>query len=95
MRRLFSPETARRGNVYGIAGMAIAVVTTFALPQVENYGLIIFGIMVGGIIGSVIARRIQMTASASAPSCTLAKPTYNIHRCAGISRGERRNASLT
>lgn len=62
LKGLSSPETARRGNTYGIAGMVIAIITTLALPGVNNYGLILFGIMIGGIIGATIARRIAMTA---------------------------------
>src|SRR5205085_1767924 len=62
LKGLSSPETARRGNIYGIAGMAIAVGTTLFMPQISNYALIIFGIAIGAIIGAVIARRIQMTA---------------------------------
>ncbi|MDX1975089.1 MAG: NAD(P)(+) transhydrogenase (Re/Si-specific) subunit beta [Rickettsiales bacterium] len=62
LKGLSSPETARRGNLYGMIGMVIAVLTTFAMPNVSNYGLIIFAIMIGGIIGTTIARKIQMTA---------------------------------
>ena len=59
---LSSPESARRGNMYGMVGMGIAVVTTLCMPQISNYALIIFGVMIGGIIGATIARKIQMTA---------------------------------
>jgi H+-translocating NAD(P) transhydrogenase subunit beta len=62
LKGLSSPETARRGNAYGIAGMVIAIVTTLAMPAMNNYALILFGIMIGGIIGTGIARKIQMTA---------------------------------
>jgi len=62
LKGLSSPETARRGNVYGIVGMAIAIVTTLFMPSISNYALILFGIMIGGVIGAVIARKIQMTA---------------------------------
>ncbi|MGF1625169.1 MAG: NAD(P)(+) transhydrogenase (Re/Si-specific) subunit beta, partial [Alphaproteobacteria bacterium] len=63
LRGLSSPETARRGNFYGIAGMAIAILTTLFGPQVQGYyWLIILGIVIGGAIGYVIANRIQMTA---------------------------------
>ncbi|MGH7094536.1 MAG: NAD(P)(+) transhydrogenase (Re/Si-specific) subunit beta, partial [Stellaceae bacterium] len=54
--------TARGGNLYGIAGMAIAILTTLATPQVVSYWLIIVGIVIGGAIGAAISRRIQMTA---------------------------------
>ncbi|MEE8275634.1 MAG: NAD(P)(+) transhydrogenase (Re/Si-specific) subunit beta [Alphaproteobacteria bacterium] len=62
LKGLSSPTTARKGNLFGIAGMVIAIATTFALPGVLSYGLIISGMLVGGAIGTVIALRIQMTA---------------------------------
>jgi NAD(P) transhydrogenase subunit beta len=62
LRGLSHPESSRAGNVYGIAGMVIAVVTTLALPGVVSYWLIAAGVLVGGAIGTVIALRIQMTA---------------------------------
>ncbi|HEX6442420.1 MAG TPA: NAD(P)(+) transhydrogenase (Re/Si-specific) subunit beta [Stellaceae bacterium] len=62
LRGLSSPETARGGNLYGIAGMVIAVLTTLASPEVVSYWLILLGIVIGGAIGAYIALRIQMTA---------------------------------
>ena len=62
LRGLSSPETARRGNLLGIVGMVIAVVATLASPEVVSYTTIIVGIVIGGAIGTVIARRIEMTA---------------------------------
>ena len=62
LRGLSSPETARRGNIYGITGMIIAVITTLLLPGIESYGLIALGILVGGVIGTSIALKIEMTA---------------------------------
>ena len=62
LKGLSSPTTARKGNLFGIAGMVIAMATTFALPGVLSYGLIVSGMLVGGAIGTVIALRIQMTA---------------------------------
>ena len=62
LRGLSSPETARRGNAIGIAGMVIAVATTLADPGVVSFELIAAGVVVGGAIGTVIALRIQMTA---------------------------------
>ena len=62
LKGLSSPETARRGNVYGMVGMALAILTTLFMPSISNYALIIFGMLVGGIIGAVIARTIEMTA---------------------------------
>ena len=62
LRGLSSPRTARAGNLYGIAGMVIAVVTTLLVPNVVSYWLIIAGIIIGGAIGTYIALQIQMTA---------------------------------
>src|SRR5258708_7564500 len=62
LRGLSSPETARQGNMLGIAGMVIAIATTLATPHVMSFGAIIAAIIVGGAIGSVIAWKIQMTA---------------------------------
>jgi len=62
LRGLSHPETSRNGLRFGMAGMAIAVLTTlFILPEV-NLVLIFAGVLVGGSIGTVIALRIQMTA---------------------------------
>ncbi|HSE76691.1 MAG TPA: NAD(P)(+) transhydrogenase (Re/Si-specific) subunit beta [Alphaproteobacteria bacterium] len=62
LRGLSSPETARPGNVYGIVGMAIAIFTTLAEPEMSGFGSIFVGIVIGGAIGTFIALRIQMTA---------------------------------
>ncbi|MEY3038357.1 MAG: transhydrogenase subunit beta, partial [Pseudomonadota bacterium] len=54
-------ESARRGNFYGMLGMAIAVgVTVFGLVN-NNYGMLVGGIVVGGIIGYILAQRVEMT----------------------------------
>ncbi|MBL6958409.1 MAG: NAD(P)(+) transhydrogenase (Re/Si-specific) subunit beta [Rhodospirillales bacterium] len=62
LRGLSSPESARNGNYFGIAGMVIAIVTTLLDPGVVSFGSIILGILIGGSIGTVVALRIQMTA---------------------------------
>src|SRR5437667_8866282 len=62
LRGLSSPDTARAGNIYGIAGMAIAIVTTLAMPQIVSPWLIAIGLLLGGAIGTYIAWQIQMTA---------------------------------
>jgi proton-translocating NAD(P)+ transhydrogenase subunit beta len=62
LRGLSSPETARGGNIFGIAGMAIAIGTTLATPQIVSYWLIVVGLVIGGGAGAYIARQIQMTA---------------------------------
>ena len=60
LKGLSSPESARRGNLFGIIGMAIAVATTLTLTQ--NWILILACIAVGGVIGAIVAQRVQMTA---------------------------------
>ncbi|MFN8972700.1 MAG: NAD(P)(+) transhydrogenase (Re/Si-specific) subunit beta [Alphaproteobacteria bacterium] len=62
LRGLSSPASAQQGNRYGMAGMALAIITTLTLPVVQNYLWIILGIAAGGIVGALIARRIAMTA---------------------------------
>ncbi len=62
LRGLSHPETARRGNQFGIGGMAIAILTTLASPSVLSYELILVGLVLGGAIGTLIARKIVMTA---------------------------------
>jgi len=64
LRGLSHPETSRRGNYMGMAGMAIAVLTTLAVavPDALKFLLILAGIAVGGGIGAYIASRIPMTA---------------------------------
>jgi NAD(P) transhydrogenase subunit beta len=58
---LSSPKTSRQGNYLGIAGMAIAILTTLFLPQIHNIGLIILAIIIGGAIGYFIAMKVKMT----------------------------------
>ena len=57
---LSSPETARRGNQYGMIGMAIALVATIA-GVTGNVEILMVALLVGGSIGLVLARRVQMT----------------------------------
>lgn len=61
LRGLSSPETSRAGNIYGMVGMAIAMITTILNPEIVSYDWIIGAIVVGGAIGFVIARKIAMT----------------------------------
>jgi len=62
LKGLSSPETARHGNIYGIAGMVIAIGTTLALSMMSGYLAIAIAIIIGGAAGTFIALRIQMTA---------------------------------
>jgi len=60
---LSNPETARRGNLYGIVGMAIAVLATVFGPRVTLAGIpwIVGAMVVGGSIGLFAAKKVQMT----------------------------------
>ena len=60
LKGLSSPVTARRGNIFGILGMIIAVGTTLTIT--DNWQLILGCIAVGGTIGAIVAKRVQMTA---------------------------------
>ena len=62
LRGLSSPESSRRGNLTGMVGMTIAVVTTLATHQIASLPEIIGAMVLGGGIGLVTARKIQMTA---------------------------------
>jgi H+-translocating NAD(P) transhydrogenase subunit beta len=59
LKGLSHPETARRGNLFGMIGMLIAVVVTLATTQ--RVELILVAILIGGSIGAVVARRVEMT----------------------------------
>ena len=62
LRGLSSPDTARSGNLYGIIGMAIAVLTTAINPSVVSYGWILAAFLIGGLIGTTVALKIEMAA---------------------------------
>ena len=64
LRGLSHPETSRKGNLYGMVGMAIAILATLAHHgmQLSGFGLILPGMAIGGAIGTVVALRIKMTA---------------------------------
>ncbi|MFD2232524.1 NAD(P)(+) transhydrogenase (Re/Si-specific) subunit beta [Phaeospirillum tilakii] len=61
LRGLSSPETSQNGNRWGMAGMAVAIVTTILTPDFA-WVLVPLGILIGGGIGTLVARRIAMTA---------------------------------
>ena len=66
LKGLSSPVSARKGNTYGMLGMAIAVATTLygagSGLQLSSYTNIIIAVAIGGIFGSILARKISMTA---------------------------------
>lgn len=63
LRGLSHPTTSRKGNLYGMAGMALAIVTTLLLakPSFGGFVMIVAGLGIGGGAGAVIARKIPMT----------------------------------
>src|SRR3954465_6466744 len=67
LKMLSNPATARRGNLIAATGMAIAIIGTIFLYKDEegnnlhNYGWIFSGIIIGGIIGTLAAKRVKMT----------------------------------
>ena len=69
LKGLSHPTTSRRGNAFGMVGMGIAVVTTFALivslatdgTLGVGIGWVLLGLLVGGTIGTVMAKRVEMT----------------------------------
>jgi NAD(P) transhydrogenase subunit beta len=62
LKGLTHPSTARRGNFLGMAGMALAIGATLLGSEIQSYGFIVAGVLVGAVIGIVVALRIQMTA---------------------------------
>src|SRR5439155_23291642 len=62
LRGLSSQETARRGNLYGIVGMAIAIAATLALTAGGTHPLVAAAVIVASIIGATMALRVGMTA---------------------------------
>src|SRR3954465_10346801 len=68
LKMLSNPATARRGNLIAATGMAIAIIGTIFLYKDEegnnlhNYGWIFGGIVIGGIIGTLAAKKVKMTA---------------------------------
>ena len=62
LRNLSSPKTAVTGNFQAAVGMLVAIVATLADASVVSYGVIMAGIVVGALAGSVLALRIEMTA---------------------------------
>ncbi|QMV63240.1 NAD/NADP transhydrogenase beta subunit [Ectopseudomonas oleovorans] len=68
LKGLSHPTTSRRGNLFGMIGMAIAVLTTVGLIYklgselaVQGLGFVIVGLLVGGSIGTIMAKRVEMT----------------------------------
>ena len=62
LKLLSHPETARKGNFIAATGMAIAVLATLLAPGIRNHLWILIAIVIGSVIGTVIAKKVKMTA---------------------------------
>ncbi|MDF3821779.1 NAD(P)(+) transhydrogenase (Re/Si-specific) subunit beta [Leptospira sp. 96542] len=62
LKQLSHPKTASRGNLLGAVGMLIAVVATLFDQEILTYDWIIVGVLIGSVIGVILALKIQMTA---------------------------------
>ena len=58
---LSAQESARRGNVFGMLGMVIAVLVTAFGPRVDSYAVLTAALLIGGAIGATLAARVEMT----------------------------------
>ena len=61
LKKLGSPASARNGNLIAAVGMLLAIVATMLDQQVLNYEMILVGLAIGSVIGTVIAYKVQMT----------------------------------
>ncbi|NIE65178.1 NAD(P)(+) transhydrogenase (Re/Si-specific) subunit beta [Burkholderia sp. Ax-1719] len=61
LRGLSHPASARRGNIYGVCGMTIAVLATLLVTRGAGLGVAIGAALVGGGIGALLAKRVEMT----------------------------------
>jgi NAD(P) transhydrogenase subunit beta len=62
LKGLSSQETARAGNLYGVAGMFIAIAATLTATDIGSLTPVITALVIGGVVGTVLAVRVQMTA---------------------------------
>ncbi len=62
LKGLSSPDSARRGNLFGILGMIIAILTLVFQPNTSNFFPVIICILIGGTIGTILGIKIKMTA---------------------------------
>jgi proton-translocating NAD(P)+ transhydrogenase subunit beta len=61
LKKLSSPKTARMGNFYALIGMLIAIAVTLLDQGILDFSYIIIGIVIGGLIGAVAAKKVAMT----------------------------------
>ncbi len=62
LKNLSSPKTARRGNLFAMIAMLIAIIATLIKNEIVDFTFIITGLIIGSTIGVIIARRVSMTA---------------------------------
>ena len=58
---LSTQETSRRGNLYGMSGMALALLATLIGVVSDNYFILFIGVLIGGSIGLLLAKKVEMT----------------------------------
>jgi hypothetical protein len=58
LKQLSHPRTARRGNMLAAAGMLLAIVVTLIAQDIVSWGVVIAGLVIGGAIGAVWARKV-------------------------------------
>ena len=61
LKALGRPRTAPRGNLLGATGMLLAILVTLLNQSIISYGVLVAGLALGGLIGAVLALRVQMT----------------------------------
>ena len=61
LRGLSSQETAKRGNLYGIVGMAIAILATLTMAMIDPHPVLVGSIGIGAVVGAIMAARVGMT----------------------------------
>ncbi|HTH62815.1 MAG TPA: Re/Si-specific NAD(P)(+) transhydrogenase subunit beta [Paraburkholderia sp.] len=61
LRGLSHPSSARRGNLYGVTGMVIAVLATLLITEGAGLQIALAAALIGGGVGAVLARRVEMT----------------------------------
>ena len=62
LKNLSSPKTARRGNFLAMSAMLIAIIATLLKNEIVDFTFIITGLLIGGVIGVIMARKVRMTA---------------------------------
>ena len=62
LKALGRPRTAPRGNLLGATGMLLAILVTLLDQSIISYGVLVAGLAIGGLVGAVLALRVQMTA---------------------------------